>query len=110
MNEEIVITYSVHKDGRVIQQSAYEVVIIHRHAHKREVSKKKREVSKYREICKESLLKSREIFRNYAYRQTHKREVSTKERFQKEIERNLYALEVREVLNYHNKIRVNYQY
>ena len=40
-------------------------------------------------------MKSREIFRNYAYRQTHKREVSTKERFQKEIERNLYGLEVR---------------
>ena len=74
MTGEIVITYSIHK---------------------REVSKKKREVTKYREICKESLLKSREIFRNYAYRQTHKREVSTKERFQKEIERNLYGLEVR---------------
>ena len=27
MTGEIVITYSVHKDGRVIQQSAYEVVI-----------------------------------------------------------------------------------
>ena len=32
----------------------------------KEKFRKKREVSKYREICKESLLKSREIFRNYA--------------------------------------------
>ena len=45
-------------------------------------------------------MKSREIFRNYAYRQTHKREVSTKERFQKEIERNLYGLEVTKFIRF----------